>query len=125
MLYTNYDESLATNIEENRENNQYYAVESDTNSGAGREVLFAHQFTGADLFYLIGRGYIINDTLAGTLFVKFKFTTNWATEAYSNGIEVLPGAKLDFYPLPLISAISVENIPADAGLNLLFRMWAT
>lgn len=125
MLYTNYDESLATNIEEKRENNQYFSIETDTDSGIGRDFVFAHQFTGDDLFYLIGRGYIINDTGAGTLFVKFKFTTKWATEAYGDGVEVLPGAKLDFYPLPLISGIRVENIPANPGMNLLFRMWAT
>lgn len=125
MLYTNHDESLSTNIEERRSTKQYFSVETDTNSGAGREYNFSTEFAGSDLLYQVGRGYIINDTGAGTLYVKFKFTTKWATEAFGDGVEVLPGAKISLYPLPLLSSISIANVPADAGLNLLFRMFAT
>ena len=131
MLYKNYDYSLETNIEARRKNKQYFHTNSNTNSGAGREYYFATEFTGSDTeLKQIGRGYIINDSNPGTLYVKFKFrmvgdAADLSTEAWSDGIEVLPNSKHEFYTMPLISAIRVENVPSDPGLNLNFRIFAT
>ena len=117
MLYKNYDYSLETNIEAQRSTKQYISDENDTNSGSGP-------------LCQTGRGYIINDTGSGTLYVKFKFrsvglASDLTSEAWSDGVEVLPGQKFDFYSMPLLSAIQVGNISADAGLNLLYRIFAT
>tara|TARA_R100001443_G_scaffold106593_1_gene116043 strand:- start:171 stop:563 length:393 start_codon:yes stop_codon:yes gene_type:complete len=130
MLYKNHNYSLETNIEAQRSTSQYLSDENNTNSGAGREYILPTYFQGSSLLSQIGRGYIVNDTGTGTLYVKFKFrsvglATDLATEAWSDGVEVLPGQKLDFYILPLISAIRVENVPVNPGLNLLYRIFAT
>ena len=130
MLYKNYDYSLETNIEAQRSTSQYLSDENNTNSGAGREYILPTYFQGSGLLCQTGRGYIINDTGSGTLYVKFKFrsvglASDLTAEAWSDGVEVLPGEKFDFYSMPLLSAIQVGNIPADAGLNLLYRIFAT
>ena len=124
-LYKNCDKALSTDIEAQREVVQYFTVDDDTNSGAGRDYIMPHQFAGSKLGQQINRGYVINDSATGTLYIKFKFTLDHANESFTEGVEVLPGKKFPLYLYPLISVIRVENVPVNPGENLLFRIFAT
>lgn len=124
-LYKNCDKALSTDIEAQRAVSQYFTVDGDTNSGAGRDYIMPHQFVGSKLGQQINRGYIINDSSTGTLYIKFKFTLDHANESFTEGVEVLPGVQFPLYLYPLMSVIRVENVPINPGENLLFRIFAT
>tara|TARA_R110002012_G_scaffold309907_2_gene517277 strand:- start:156 stop:527 length:372 start_codon:yes stop_codon:yes gene_type:complete len=123
MLYKNHFEALESNIEEQRDLNQYYANSLNT-SGTPIEIAFAHEFPNDVNIYRIGRGYVINDDPTDSVEIDFKFTTNEASEAYSNKIVLGPGDKEDLYQLPLISVLRISNIGADVAAHPV-RIFAT
>ena len=128
-LYKTHFGAKQCNVEEYRAEKgvpTYFAVTSDTNTGAGREWDFVNmQFQDIERYSRVSNGYIIADQPADTLFIKLKFTKDPENEAWGDGIELLPGQRLPLYPYGLISAIRVENIVANPGVNLVFRIFAT
>tara|TARA_R110000824_G_scaffold154172_1_gene326130 strand:- start:3641 stop:4012 length:372 start_codon:yes stop_codon:yes gene_type:complete len=123
MLYKNHFEALASNIEEQRELNQYYANSLNT-SGTPIEIALVHEFPNDINIYRVARGYIKNDDATVSVEVSFKFTTNESAEAYSSAVTITAGETLDLYPLPLISVIKISNIGADVAAHPI-RIFAT